>query len=288
MPWARFDDHMPNHRKIRPLTDAAFRLWVSAVCWCNANRTDGIVFCQDLTYVSDTKRPRKAVAELVETGLWEEIDGGWRIHDFLDYNPSKSQVDAERKRKTEAQKRWRDGLKTNDVDASTDTSTGTHVDASVATSRPAPSRVLPTEVPQQGTPRGERPTAAPAGATPLIDALAAEGFVVSWDLGLVDWDRVRLAVEKSGIPAMVEYARRRNAAAKSPAYSARAWVQGWSTLPTLDSNARITPAPPPAIGAPSEAAAMQPPPFRQLVAEGRAFKNTPAELDFGDAFRMPE
>ena len=32
------------------------------------------------------------VPRLVDAGLWEEVPGGFRIHDFLDYNPSKVEV----------------------------------------------------------------------------------------------------------------------------------------------------------------------------------------------------
>ena len=40
MPWAKFDDRYPWHRKVRGLSDAAFRMDVSAVCWCAENLTD--------------------------------------------------------------------------------------------------------------------------------------------------------------------------------------------------------------------------------------------------------
>lgn len=84
----------------------------------------------------------------------------------------------------------------------------------------------------------------PGWAVPLVDRLAAEGFVVSWDLTFLQWDKVRVAIDRSGIPALIEYARRRNANAKSPAYSAGAWVKGWYALPPLDSGAALAPVTP--------------------------------------------
>ena len=39
---------------------------------------------------------------LVEAGLWEEVPGGYRVHDYLDYQPSKDEVITEREKKREA------------------------------------------------------------------------------------------------------------------------------------------------------------------------------------------
>jgi hypothetical protein len=35
---------------------------------------------------------------LVETGLWDRTHGGYRVHDFHEYNPSKAQVEEKRKK----------------------------------------------------------------------------------------------------------------------------------------------------------------------------------------------
>jgi len=109
MPWVRFDDQFPIHRKLAGLSDAAFRLHVSAIFWCARNLTDGVVPVGDLEDVSARVRtPTRFAAELVIRRLWhlgdEECDSeqcvaagapgidGWVIHDYLEYQPSRSKV----------------------------------------------------------------------------------------------------------------------------------------------------------------------------------------------------
>jgi hypothetical protein len=107
MPWARFDERFPWHRKVRRIPDAAFRLHVSAVCWCSEHLTDGFVPAGDLLLVSDVKRPGSAVGALVSAGMWELADDGWQIHDYLDYNPSKAEVEEKREKDAERKRRGR-------------------------------------------------------------------------------------------------------------------------------------------------------------------------------------
>lgn len=115
MSWGRFDDQYPRHRKIRPLSDAAFRLDVSGVLWSAAESTDGVIPADDLPAVSDVKRPRPAAAELVKRGRWHtaghtcptcpQPPDGWVIHDFLDYNRSREQGEKLREIRAEAGRR---------------------------------------------------------------------------------------------------------------------------------------------------------------------------------------
>lgn len=109
MPWVRFDDRFPTHRKIRRLSDAAFRLHVSAIHWCSEHLTDGHIPDGELDLVSDVKAPARVVSELERAGLWEPVQEGWLIHDFLDYQPSASKVRADREAKKERQEKWRKG-----------------------------------------------------------------------------------------------------------------------------------------------------------------------------------
>ena len=108
MTWARFEDRFPWHRKVRALSDGAFRLHVSAICWSTEHLTDGYIPAEDLHVASDTKLPLKAVAELTHRGLWEASEQGWLIHDYLIYNLSADQVKAERAAAAERQRRARE------------------------------------------------------------------------------------------------------------------------------------------------------------------------------------
>ncbi|WP_019548436.1 hypothetical protein [Streptomyces sulphureus] len=171
MPWARFDDRFPSHRKVRLLSDAAFRLYVSAICWSAENLTDGVITTRELRLVSDVKSARKRAEELVESGLWEVVpETGWRIHDYHEYQPTTAQVQADRKAKTARQQRWREKKKgteappdpppnTPDVDASTDPSRDAPGDAAPRARVPGPAR------PDPNPPMGGEGVCAPTGST---------------------------------------------------------------------------------------------------------------------------
>jgi hypothetical protein len=189
MPWARFDDRFPSNRKVRPLSDGAFRLYVSSVCWSAENLTDGVVKTAELRLVADVKAARTRAKELVEHGLWEELRGvGWRIHDYHEYNPTAEQVRADRAAKTARQQRWRNKNKSDstppeppaddrDVDASVDASHNASRDASgdaaprarvPVPSRPDPNPVM-ADVGGEGAGSGGAEAARPDGRPSPID-----------------------------------------------------------------------------------------------------------------------
>ena len=111
MAWVKLTPRFPMHRKVRPLSDAAFRLHVSAMCFSAENGTDGHILVGDLGLVSDVKRPERAVQELLARGLWDSNEIGWEIHDYLEYNLSAAQwLELAEKRakagRAGASKRW--------------------------------------------------------------------------------------------------------------------------------------------------------------------------------------
>lgn len=144
MPWVRFDDGFPSHRKIEPLSDGAYRLHTSAIFWSSRQLTDGCIPKRDLVFAAPRtmKRPEKFVRELVDAGLWEAVEEGWELHDFLDYQPSKAQVTADRKKTAERQRRWRERhSETRDDSVSNGRSNGvTNGGSNAAPTRPDPSR----------------------------------------------------------------------------------------------------------------------------------------------------
>jgi hypothetical protein len=145
MPWARIDDMLPVHPKVRALSDAAFRLYICAICWSNLNTTDGHIPADQLRYLSDVRRVRQCADQLVQVGLWETAGDGWRIHDYLEYQPSAEKVARERELKRQRQEKWRAG-----GDASVDASPDLPVDASRDTSRDASSRARAHPIPSHG------------------------------------------------------------------------------------------------------------------------------------------
>lgn len=118
MSWVRKDDQMPIHRKVAPLSDAAYRLLDEAICWSNRNLTDGAIAAAELKDISARGKPKNA-AELVARRLWhmagEECESpkcppagpdGWVIHDYWEYQPSREKALREKVAKAERQRRW--------------------------------------------------------------------------------------------------------------------------------------------------------------------------------------
>lgn len=151
MPWVRVDDQFPMHRKVRPLSDKAFRLYVSALCWANANLTDGAIRTHEITYVSDVSSPKRYTRELCEAGLWSKTNDGWQIHDYLDYQGSAIKIREDRAAKRARQERWLDRKrqeKEAQRDASQDASRDESEDAAPLPSHPIPSH---EDIPSQSS-----------------------------------------------------------------------------------------------------------------------------------------
>ncbi|MFD9905401.1 hypothetical protein [Streptomyces sp. NPDC059063] len=86
MPWAQFDDRFPWNWRVRFLSDGAFRLYVSALCWSAGSPTGGVITTAELRLVVDARAPWRQAEELVAAELFEELPGvGWRIHDYHDH-----------------------------------------------------------------------------------------------------------------------------------------------------------------------------------------------------------
>jgi hypothetical protein len=112
MPYAKFDDRYPSHRKIRILSDAAFRVHTQAIIWCVKEASDGLVDQQDLaTLAAPVRRFKQAAAELERIGLWESVNARqWRIHDYLDWQISAARWRSEQEAARVRQQRHRHRL----------------------------------------------------------------------------------------------------------------------------------------------------------------------------------
>lgn len=107
MGWLKKDDRFPEHRKVRRLTDAQYRLHDTALHACAKDETDGLVTEADIADMMHGGRLRRHVKALVDAGLWEAVADGWIIHDYLDYNPSHEQLEAKRRADRDRQEKWR-------------------------------------------------------------------------------------------------------------------------------------------------------------------------------------
>jgi hypothetical protein len=90
MPWAKLDDGLTFHAKIIEAGNAATGVWVRGLAWSAFYLTDGHVPSKIARVIAGESRG--ALAALVRSGLWAECPGGYQIHDYLEYNPSRAEV----------------------------------------------------------------------------------------------------------------------------------------------------------------------------------------------------
>lgn len=101
MPWAQLDDQFHAHHKAAMAwqTRGALGLHLLAMSYCAGLLTDGFVHEAFVIGKLPQRREReKLTAALIDAGLWEHAEGGYRIHDWLNYNPSRQQIHKRRAR----------------------------------------------------------------------------------------------------------------------------------------------------------------------------------------------
>lgn len=105
--YAQLSNGLWLNDKANELLDAdprAFGMWVMSLSYASDNMTDGVLNARALRRLGCDDRTRDA---LIECGMWEDAgDGCVRIHDYLEHNTGREQIqsararDAERKRST--------------------------------------------------------------------------------------------------------------------------------------------------------------------------------------------
>ena len=98
--WVKLDDKFHWDGAIAPLSDAAYRLYVGALCYCNWQETDGWLAPNAVDLIAQRiKRTREAaIKELVAAGLWVAELDGFRVKNYLKFQPSKAQLEERRSR----------------------------------------------------------------------------------------------------------------------------------------------------------------------------------------------
>jgi hypothetical protein len=266
MVWAKFPDSYPRHRKVWPLSDAAFRLDTSGIMWSCDVLSDGHIPADDLVAISPVKQPRKAAAELVRRGRWHEpghdcprcpaVADGWVIHDFLLDNPDRASALAKREARAksgrlggEASGRSRSAGKPppgRGANAKQNASDSLSKSGSEMPTKPVANPEAPTnpvtpknvleEISASAAVESNRAREDAAAAEtdalePLAAACTAAGMPVRWDKLRPD-QRIHIAelVSVHGVGRLVKAAQ----AAwwpDRPALLANAWLGHWDALP---------------------------------------------------------
>jgi hypothetical protein len=107
-PWARIDDGFDSNPKVEATSLAGRGLFVSLVSYSARHLTDGVVPESIVGHHVRGRGGRAALIELLERGfLFRLDDGRYGIHDYLDYNPARAKVEADRAADREKKERQR-------------------------------------------------------------------------------------------------------------------------------------------------------------------------------------
>jgi hypothetical protein len=110
MSWVKLDDQFFRHPKVIEAGRDARELYVASLCYSAAALTNGFIQSAALRKIAmdaDIDEWDTAADRLVDAGLWEQVAGGWQVHDYLEYNPSADKVRAERSAARERMQRNR-------------------------------------------------------------------------------------------------------------------------------------------------------------------------------------
>ncbi len=94
MAWVKIDDQAPRNQKLLLAGPAAAWLWVCGIAHCQAHLSEGFIadVALPMIGVKGEARSRSLAAILVEVGLFERVDGGYQVHDYLDFNETREEA----------------------------------------------------------------------------------------------------------------------------------------------------------------------------------------------------
>lgn len=89
--WMKVETSVARNRKFVMAGPAPSWLWICGLAYAQEGLTDGFIPRETLLYLG-VRNARQLAHNLVATGLWDEVNGGWQIHDYLAYNKPASDV----------------------------------------------------------------------------------------------------------------------------------------------------------------------------------------------------
>ena len=143
MAWVKLDEQFTDHPKIMQAGPLASWLYVCGLTYCNRLLTNGHIPAGQLRKLADLDGADLLAATLVRVGLWDTVDGGYQVHDYLDYQPSKDQVMAQREATAIRQGRFRENKRNGVTNAVTTPVSNAFSNAPIN----APNNAVPVPVP---------------------------------------------------------------------------------------------------------------------------------------------
>jgi hypothetical protein len=131
-PWARYEIGFIKHDKFRAISSNAICLWLEGKDYADTKLTDGLLPDYEVKHWRFYSKKSvellthscgvKPGTQTAYAPLWEVVEGfGFKMHDYLDHNPSRDETQArlaEKEKKREADrerlKRWRDAKRHGD------------------------------------------------------------------------------------------------------------------------------------------------------------------------------
>lgn len=128
-PWAKYEVGFINHDKFRAITPNAICLWLEGKNYADDKHTDGLLpeyevkhwrfYSKKSVALLTTSVGLNPRTDQVYFPLWDAVEGfGFKMHDYLDHNDCKEEVqarigkaDEDRKRRATNQKEWRERQK---------------------------------------------------------------------------------------------------------------------------------------------------------------------------------
>lgn len=103
--WSKLDDELIDHAKVFAagakigVNGPAIALGMYAVglMWSNKHLTDGFLPKSTIKSFPHVANPLAVADALVAARLFDKVRGGFRVHDFGDYNHNASEIKAQRK-----------------------------------------------------------------------------------------------------------------------------------------------------------------------------------------------
>lgn len=142
MAWFRMDDGFHNHPKTIAAGTAAAGLFARCGSYAAQHLTDGFVPAA----IARQYGTATMIKRLIEVGYWTADRDGYLMHDYLDYNPSRSKVEEDRARTAERVANYRAKKTGNAVTNANRNAVTAPTRNAVTNGAPSPSRPDPVGV----------------------------------------------------------------------------------------------------------------------------------------------
>lgn len=99
MPYVKIDDGIFRNPKVVQISSSAKLIYIASICYCGQSLTDGFIptnAARMLAADAGVSYSARFINELLSAGLWDEVRGGYAVHDYLAYNESAQKVQAKK------------------------------------------------------------------------------------------------------------------------------------------------------------------------------------------------